>query len=339
MAKWNCVLTAGVVAGALVAVTGCLQQPSSVDDLIRARMELDQGRRDMAMARLTAAIEKNPQLGLAYLGRGEIYKQTGDYQAAANDFEKATKLEPYNFNAHYQLGLMYQYLKKFAEAIQSYQKAVEIRPMDADANMNLALVYSQTGDPLHGLRYAQQAVNGAQDSAMAHANLGAMYAQLGYGDLAIDEYKRAIELNSKLTEVYLNLATEYLKNNKYEQGRQVLETAAALANSPAVSERLGFAYFKLHRFDNAKAAYQDSLKLNPSYFQSMNGLGVIAMTAALGQQPPDIAQAKEALAYWRRSLQVEPKQPVIEQLVNKYAGAGEEKTSTPNSDANKTAGT
>lgn len=329
-------LTLALAATLSVFIGGCVQQRTSVDELILATMERDQGRRDLALARLTAAIERNPQLGLAYLTRGEIYKEQGDYQSAAGDFEKATRLEPFNFNAHYQLGLMYQYLKKFTESIKAYKRAVEIRPLDPDANMNLAIVYSQTGDPVLGLKFAQAAVNGAHDNAMARANLGAMYAQLGYTDLAIAEYKRAIEINSKLTEVYLNLANEYLRMQKYEQARQVLETAAALANSPAVSERLGFSYYKLRRYDQAYGAYEDALKLSPSYFQALNGLGVVAMTKALATQPPDVELGKQAIDHWRRSLQVEANQPVIRQLVAKYAGAVQEKAATTQTSANQT---
>jgi Flp pilus assembly protein TadD len=89
-------------------------------------------------------------------------------------------LEPYNFNAHYQLGLMYQYLERFAEAITAYQKAVEIRPLDPEANMNLAMTYTEMGQPLRGLPYAQRAVQGSEEtpnSATSYANLGTLYAQ------------------------------------------------------------------------------------------------------------------------------------------------------------------
>jgi tetratricopeptide (TPR) repeat protein len=320
-----------MLAGLLVGCVG--EQTTSVDELIKARLAMDAGQRDVALARLASAIEKNPQLGLAYITRGEILKQTGDYRAAAKDFEQATKLEPYNFSAQYQLGLMYQYLKEFTKSIAAYQKAVEIRPLDPNANMNLAVVYTQTGDAVHGLKYAQAAVNGAPDDPMAHANLASIYSQMGFASLAISEYKRAIELNGKLPDVYLLLANEYLKIGNYDQGRQVLEGAAALANTASVSERLGYAYYKMGRLEKAQAAYEDSLSISPSYYQSMNGLGVISMTRALAKQPADVALAKEALAYWRRSLHVEPNQPAIERLVTKYAGTGEPAAETQSSTA------
>jgi tetratricopeptide (TPR) repeat protein len=313
------------LAGALgFGLIGCVDtRKSAVDQLIQAELYKDQGQKEMALATLASVIEKNPKLALAYESRAKLLQEMGNYAGAADDYEKAAKLEPYNFNTHYQLGLMYQTLKKFGDSIRAYKKAVEIRPMDPEANMNLAIVYSQNGQPMDGVKYAQAAVSGGQDNAAAHANLGAIYAQLGHSDLAIDEYKRAIELDPKLSGVYLNLANEYLKQSKWEQGRQVLEEARALANSATVSERLGYAYYKLGRYDNAQQAYQDSVSVNPSYYQAMNGLGVIAMTKALTSNPANVELAKEALNQWHKSLRVEPNQPAIEKLIKKYSGTGE----------------
>ncbi len=310
-----------LVALALMgSLSGCWHQPTSLDRYLQGQLQADRGELDSALDSLSKAIEKNPQLGLAYVARGEVYKKKGDYEQAAKDFEHATKIEPFNFNANYQFGLMCQYLKRFADSVKAYQKAVEIRPLDPDANMNLAMVYVQLGEPLRGLSYAQRAVNGNPDSPNTRANLGILYARLNQTDMAIDELKKAIEYNSKQPEVYLNLAQEYFKQQKYEQARNVLNTAKDLAPSPVVSERLGVTYYKLHQPDKAREAFNDSLRQNANYFQALNGLGVIAMSQSLAANPPDISLAREALGYWDRSLKIEPNQPVIQQLANKYAG-------------------
>ncbi len=312
--------------------TGCAQK-TSFDYYLKSQLETQRGHIDAAMAALSVAIEKNPDMGLAYMSRGELFKAKGDYAKAATDFEKTTRIEPYNFNAHYQLGLMYQYLKRFTDAITAYQKAVDIRPLDPDANMNLALTYTQVGDPQKGLPFARQAVEAAPESATAHANLGTLYAMLGQADLAINEFKRSIELNARQPEVYVNLAEEFIKMGKWEQAHQVLEDAKALAPSPAVSERLGLCYYKLGNLDKAALNYEDSLRQNPSYYQAMNGLGVVHMTHSLRRSPADINQARDALLFWNKSLQVEPNQPVIRQLVERFSGTPVDGAATQNNHA------
>jgi len=305
----------------LLAAAGCSQK-TSFDYYLQSQLESQRGNMDAALLALSLAIEKNPELGLAYVSRGELYKARGDYAQAAADFEKATKVEPYNFRAHYQLGVVYQYLKRFAEAIVAYTRAVEIRPLDPEANMNLALTYSQIGEPAKGLGYAQHAVEGAPGSATMHANLGTLYAVLGSDDLAVDELKRSIELNSKQPEVYVNLAEIYLKQSRWEQAREVLETGKAFGPGAAVSERLGLCYYKLAQLDKATDNYVDALRQNPSYYQALNGLGVVHMTRSLQSSPADVAQAQEAILLWNKSLKVDPAQPVIRGLLERFnAGA------------------
>jgi tetratricopeptide (TPR) repeat protein len=306
------------------ALSGCIAQPGSlgggVDLYLKGQLQAESGQLDDALRSLSGAIDKNPHLGLAYVARGDVYKKKGDYEKAATDFQRATVLEPFNFNANYQLGLMCQYLKRLADAVTAYQKAVEIRPLDPQANMNLAMVYTEMGQPLRGLPYAQRAVQGNSESATTNANLGILYAQLGYSQFAIDALKRSIELNSRQPEVYINLAQEYIKTGKFDQAKNVLETARDIAPSPLVSERLGLAYYKLKDFTKAREAFFDSLRQDADYIAALNGLGVVAMTQSLALKPPDIDAAREALGYWDRSLKINPDQTVIKQLVNKYTG-------------------
>ncbi len=318
---WTVPLPAAAALWLLAGAAGCSLTPTtSLDDYLRGELAAEQGRMGDALQSLTQAIEKNPQLGLAYMARGDIYKKRGDYEAAAKDFEQTTHIEPFNFDAHYQLALMYQYLQRFADAVRAYQRAVEIRPLDPDANMNLALVYTQMGEPLRGLTYAERAVNGANESPHTHANLGVLYAQTGQSDKAIEEFKRAVELNASQPEIYLNLAGEYLKEMKFAQARNVLETGLKLHPTPAIHERLGLCYYKLGDPEQAKEAYQAALQMDGNYHAAMNGLGVVLMTQSLKSTPADVGLAREALAYWRRSLQVAPDQPIIKELVDKYAG-------------------
>ena len=306
------------------SMSGCFFRtaPSTTDRYLQGELQAERGDLDTAMTSLSKAIEKNPQMGLAYVARGKLYKDKGDYQKAAGDFAKASTLEPYNFSAHYELGLMYQYLLRFSEAIAAYQRAVEIRPLDPNANMNMAMVYLQMGQPLRGLPYAERALQGGgsdAETANAYANLGTISATLGNDDAAIEAFKHSLELNSRQPEVYLNLGQDYIKLSRFEQARSVLENARQIVVSPAISERLGLVYYKLHDYEKARASFEDALRQKPEYTQALNGLGVVAMTRSLGSTPPDVDAAKQALDYWDKSLKIDPNQPAIQQLVNKYS--------------------
>ena len=195
---------------------------------------------------------------------------------------------------------------------------MDIRPLDPAANMNLALSYVQSGDPIKGLYFAQRAVQADPTSAIAHANLGVLYAQAQYHAAAIDEFKRAIELDSRQPEFYLNLGQEYYSTAAFEQAKNVLETARTLAPTPRISERLGASWYRLRNFDKAEDAYRDAIKLDAKDVPSLNGLGATLMSKALLASTDDVALAKSAIGFWNQSLALDKNQPAIQNLVNQY---------------------
>ena len=209
-------------------------------------------------------------------------------------------------------------LKRYAEAIAAYQQALVARPLDYDANMSIAMSYLQMGQPITGLSFAQLAVKYNDSSPTAHANIGVLYAQIDYHSAAIDEFKRSLELDSRQSEVYVNLAQQYFVDKKYDQARNVLESAENLAPSAKVWDRLGFAYHMLRMEDKATSAFKEALKIDEHYYPSLNGLGVVAMSQAVSSNPVDLNLAKEGIAYWTQSLEIQKDQPTIQELVNKY---------------------
>ncbi len=302
------------------ACSGCsyLQTEASLDFYLRGQLEAERGHLPEALSNLSTAIKINPGMGEAYVARGDLYKKQGNYEQAADDFKKAADREPYNFDASFNLGLMSQYLKRFADAVKAYQQAVQIRPLDADANMNLAISYTQMGEPLRGLVYAQLSVKGNPDSAAAQTNLGVLYSQIGDHSDAISALKSAVELNAHQPEVYVDLANEYISNQQLDLAKNVLDTAATLAPSAMVQDRLGYIYYRDQDYGHANDAFESAIKLDPKYFQSLNGLGVVAMAQAISTTPPDVDLAKKGIDYWKQSLVIDSDQPKIQELLNKY---------------------
>ncbi len=319
----------------VTALTGCsyYTNASSLDLYLKGQLEAEQGNLPQALASLTKAIQVNPKMGLAFTARGNVLSEQGNYAAAAKDFEDAVRLEPYDFNANFKLGLMYQYLKRFADAVVAYQKAVEIRPLDPDANMNLALAYTQLGQPFNGLNYAQRAVQGNPESPTANANLGILYVQCGYDAAAIDSLKRLDRIEQPAAGGVCQpgpigyrwrlqgfegrkrggCAGEIQPGQERAGDGQVAGSAGAL-----VFDRLGIAYYKLQEWDQATGAFNDALKMDPKYFTSLNGLGVVVMSQALVSNPPDVAKARLALDCWNKSLEINGNQDKIRDLVDKY---------------------
>src|SRR5690606_16643897 len=84
------------------------------------------------------------------------------------------------------------------------------------------------------------------------------------------------------------------------------------------NERLGYAYFKMLRFDRALSSYRTALSLDGNDVPSLNGLGVCLMTIYLQTGGTDPTYKNIAIDAWRHSLKIQPSQPHIVDLLSRY---------------------
>src|SRR5262249_9374783 len=88
--------------------------------------------RDAAVSACTAAITSGQHqatdLAIAHIIRGNAYINKGDYNAAAQDYDEAIRLNPKNAAALYNRGNIFFRLGRYDEAIKNYDKAIELKP-------------------------------------------------------------------------------------------------------------------------------------------------------------------------------------------------------------------
>jgi len=97
--------------------------------------------------------------------------------------------------------------------------------------------------------------------------LGNSYTSSEKFDIAIEAYKKAIEMNPKYGQPYSNLGFIYYRLGKYDVAVLLYKKSLDLLDTPedkAVSwNRLGDAYRRLGDYGNASAAYQKSSEMAP----------------------------------------------------------------------------
>lgn len=288
------------------------------DSVSRAKSLKDQGLTEQALAEFERAIENNPRLTVAYLGAGDIYRERGDYNSAETRYAKAAEIEPSNFDAQYLHGLTLQLLERISEAIRAYLRALSIRPDDFNANLNLATAYLQVNEPTQALPYAQRAVRVDSQSAAARTNLGAVYSALSRHDEAIVEYQQAAELTELSAPLLLNLADSLQKVGRYGEAVNTLRQLIRTEPSANAYERLGAALFRSKDYDEALANFRKAVEIDANHFPALNGIGVCQLNRWVWSDQKDEAAHADAMRVLRRSLQIEPRQPKIMELVSRY---------------------
>lgn len=291
---------------------------AAIESVTRAEMLKAEGDLNAALAEFERAIEVNPRLTVAYLGAGDIYRERGDYPEAERRYAQAARTEPQNFDAQYKHGLTLQLLNRVTEAVRAYLRALAIRPEDFEANLNLATAYLQLQEPGQALPYAQRAVRLNPSSGPARVNLGSVYAAMNRHSEAVTEYLQAAEHMTLSAELLLNLADSYGKTERYAEMLATLEQLVARNPSAIAYERLGFARFRIKEYDAALSSFQSSLAIDPNHYPALNGVGVCMLNRYVWSDRRDRAALEEAMRALKRSLQIQPNQPRIVELVTRY---------------------
>lgn len=285
----------------------------------RGEQYIDQGRLDAALVEFGLALEENPRLTRAHLGMGHVFRLRERYELAGRAYQRAADTDPNSFDAFYYLGLVRQLTDQTSLAVESYRRALAILPDDPKANREIASAYLQLGQTQQALHYARRSIRLDPDSQTAWCNLAATYNMIGEHELAVDCYREAAELGDLADPVFPGLADAHLKLGNYQRAINVLHALIAREPSAIAYERLGYAQFRRRMFTDSHWSYSKALELDPNDTSSLNGLGATLMTLYIqsGSRKKDMRD--EALKAWRRSVQINPRQGKIIDLISRYS--------------------
>jgi len=171
-------------------------------------------------------------LALKEEGKGKLY------------FDKAKKIDPsYEEKVKEVLGEAKR-LKKAEDAHREYtramelikaeqydkalfylDKAVDIEPAYDLAHANIGVCYSKLGRNEQGIRYLEKKAQELPDSFIIRYMLGQLYLAEKKLDEAEKVYRRALDINPALFQVYLYLARVYQEKNELRKAQDILELA------------------------------------------------------------------------------------------------------------------
>ncbi len=286
--------------------------------LVAGESAVREGDLDRALAAFARAIEVNPRLVSAHMGMADIYRTRGEYIRAEESYSNAARTQPRNFDAQYYHGLMLHLLERVSEAVQAYLRALAVKPDDFRANLNLATAYYQLDENTLALPYARRAVELSPRDGPARFNLGAIYAAMGDHRAAVQEYQQATELMELTPALLMNLAESLGKLDRYEEMMNALEQVNRVEPSAASWERLGYAKFKTGKYDEARTAFDSALAIDKDYYPALNGRGVCLLNAWIWSGRTESQSREDGLTSLRRSLQLNPNQPQIIDLLTRY---------------------
>ncbi len=240
--------------------------PDDVDAMIMTGELLEQlGRYELATQAFQRVPKTSPAYHTAELSRAEALRQSGDLQAAIEVVAGLRQSHPDIALVQASAGDLYRQDNQFAEAVQAYDKAIDL--------------YRQQGDEPWFVVYSRAISHERQD----------MWPE------AEADFRRALELNPDEPMVLNYLGYSLVEHGmKLDEALDMIERAvAAEPNSGAIVDSLGWAQFRLGRYEEAVVNLERAAELyavDP------------VVNDHLGDAMWAVGRRTEARFQWRRAL-------------------------------------
>jgi len=206
------------------------KQYDAIAGLVAMRLDQKQGEKAVQLVQEHLQSDETPVL---YNMLASVYVAQLQYSQAEAALKRSLELDPQNFATHSELGEVYQREHSLDRALAEYDAALKIN----GKNAGLWTFY------------------------------GMLNEAAGHADAAEKAYLKALQFDPGSVGAANNLAWMYC-----EQGRELdkaLELAqrakAAVPEAAAVSDTLGWIYYKRQLFTSAVPLFQQALKQQPSH--------------------------------------------------------------------------
>ena len=148
-------------------------------------------RYDEAIASLKELLGLDPKDYPAWFQLGVVYFIRKEYEAAEKCFISSSIAQPSYLPATFNLGRVRLARKNFEGAIDAFEKTVKANPHHAEAFYFLGETYLQLKKGSFAVGYFEQALKLDPDGmSEAHLRLASLYDQAGYKSLAATEYEQ-----------------------------------------------------------------------------------------------------------------------------------------------------
>ena len=256
-----------------------------------------------AMALANEVIEHRPEsdenVAWLYNLKGSILYESGDYLGARRAAEKALALNPGLAQAHLNLGVVHTAECDHDSAFNEYAAAAKMDPSIAAAHNDVAVELNNRGDADGAVKEYETAIKIDSNYGMAHSNLGNLQRSLKKDRAAAAEYAEAITQYRRHLEGYpkdaaarLSLANVLRTQGDAANANAEFNEAIAELTDVVQNERA------MRKYDDAAAAYQEAIELNPD---------AIAVHRHKGEALRLAKKYDEAVGEFRLAIKAEPK--------------------------------
>jgi len=245
-----------------------------------------------------------------------IYAKVSDYDKALQVCSDALKGGAQFSKQNYIMGWVYAKQGKYEDALKACDAALSAEPYSPGLYYAKGRIEDIFGNQDKAIEYYLKAISLKDDFYSAYVYLGFLYTELGRYDEAIKTQKEAVALDKYGAAGYLGLGLAYDEMGNYQAALPQYQNAMTLGNFGAeastvkkplsvslsiddavIFNRIGILNIRLGAYEEALAAFNQSLKARLEFHDAYRGL---IMTSLLK------GDKESAFQYYEKLKQANP---------------------------------
>jgi len=244
------------------ALTGCSPRKAGTESASATTASSSEGASaNTGAIPVTAASDEARSL---YLEGRALSEQLKAHDARAK-YEAAIAKDPSFAMAHYQLAVNSATAKDFFSHLKE-AVALSDKASEGERLTILALEAGGNAQPAKALQYQQELVAKYPNDERAHFQLSTAYFGQQDYQKAIDELKKAAEINPNYSPAYNQLGYAYRQVEKYDDAEAAFKKYIELIpNDPNPYDSYGELLMKTGRFDESITQYQKALSVDDHF--------------------------------------------------------------------------
>jgi len=220
-----------------------LANPKSVDSYVQfATLSYDHASPQVGIDIVNIGLAQLPDEPRLYLVRGVLLTQLGEFARAAEDFDRASRIDPQLSFLGVAEGLVKSQQHRSKEALAEFRAAVKAHPNDAFAQYLLAEALLEEGKPEGSPEYkeeleaATRAVKLDPRLVTAHDLLSGLYYERGQADLSIEQSRASLALDPNDQQAVYHLILVLRSAGDKEQVAALLKRLVEIRARPQADE-------------------------------------------------------------------------------------------------------
>ena len=260
-----------VCCSIFIALNGAVfsQQPSEFESLLASAQQAQaKGDFEAAADFYEKAVSFQPKIAELRANLGLMYYQTGQDQQAIASFLQAIRLKPDLFVPNLFLGLDYLKLKRFSEAVAYLRRAALSRPTDVQAQLALGQAYAAVGKTRLAIACYLRGTQADSGNADGWFRLGVAYLEQVEADARV-----LLARHKDSGYLHALVADAFAEQGAYIQAAEAYKTALATGAFPSGTHAAyGFVLLSQHDFPGAEREFNAELASNPGSLMAKLGL-------------------------------------------------------------------